>query len=118
MFVAPSAGWFDMIPSYRPDEPEGSVMWDVLTDPIGQTVIVVAIGFALFTVGIYILAKIRPKSIQSEPKTEDLLRKFSESHREGELDDQEYRNIKTSLNDRLQEELEAEAAKARAKNAG
>jgi len=88
-------------------------MWDLLTDPIGQAVIVVSIGCMLFAIGVYILAKIRPKSIQSEPKTEDLLRKFSETHREGELSDSEYRNIKTSLNDRLQEELEEEVAKAK-----
>jgi uncharacterized membrane protein len=60
---------------------------------------------ALLWGGWFVLRKIRAESLQKEPTASELILKFRESHRRGELSDAEFRTIKTTLAERLQEEL-------------
>ncbi len=59
----------------------------------------------LVTVAWYVIGNIHPKSIQKERKTNECLSKFRESHSKGELTDEEFRTIKTTLAAQLQDEL-------------
>jgi hypothetical protein len=59
---------------------------------------------AVLLFGSYGIRKIRAALIQKEPSAEELLSKFGEWHRRGELSDAEFRTIKTTLAERLQEE--------------
>jgi len=73
-------------------EPEWLVLW-------------LAALAMLVTVAWYVIGKIRPKSIQKERRGSQWLSKFRESHSKGELTDEEFRTIKTTLSARLQDEL-------------
>lgn len=52
-----------------------------------------------------VIMKIRPKPLQHEPVEDEMLSKCREMHSRGELSDAEFRTIKTTLNERLQNEL-------------
>ncbi|HLA85283.1 MAG TPA: hypothetical protein VJL29_10860 [Thermoguttaceae bacterium] len=67
------------------------------------TVLVVAAG--------KVLAKIRPKPIQQEPTVAEMLSKCREMHSRGELSDAEFRTIKATLAERLQNELRDDGQK-------
>jgi hypothetical protein len=73
-------------------EPEKNVLWIALIAVIGA-------------VACYVVSKLRPKTIQKEPKASQWLSKFRESHSKGELTDEEFRTIKTKLATQLQDEL-------------
>ncbi len=60
---------------------------------------------ALVAVAAYVIGKLRGASAQQERSASELLSKFGELHRRGDLSDEEYRTIKTALASRLQEEL-------------
>ena len=64
-----------------------------------------AVLVGLVTVVIYVIGKIRAKSVQKEPTASELMSKFRELHSRGDLSDSEFRTIKTTLAARLQEEL-------------
>jgi len=53
----------------------------------------------------YVIGKIRAEPTQQEPDASEMMSKFRELHTEGELSDSEFRTIKTTLAERLQEEL-------------
>jgi uncharacterized membrane protein len=72
--------------------PEGLVLWSAIL------AILVAIAW-------YVIGKIRPKSLQKERKASDWLSKCRELNSEGELTDEEFRTIKTTLATQLQDEL-------------
>jgi uncharacterized membrane protein len=59
----------------------------------------------LLAVGVYVIGKVRGVSAQHEPPASELLSKCRESHSRGELSDEEFRTIKTTLKPRLPEEL-------------
>lgn len=73
-------------------KPESLIMW-------------LAVLAALIAVGVYVLMKIRSKTLQNEPQSSELLSKFRDLHSEGELSDEEFRTIKTTLTAQLQKEL-------------
>jgi hypothetical protein len=70
-----------------------------------QSVIWAAALSSLALVALYVIGKIRPKAVQKEPATSELMTKVRDLHSEGGLSDAEYRTIKTTLAARLQEEL-------------
>jgi hypothetical protein len=72
---------------------------------VRQLVIGVAILAILIAIGAYVVGKLRSQAVQKEPPTSELLTKFREMHSEGVLSDEEFRTIKTTLRDRLQNEL-------------
>lgn len=70
-----------------------------------RLVFLLALVVALVAVGAYVIGKLRAAPAQQEPTASELLSKFGEMHRRGDLSDEEYRTIKTALAARLQEEL-------------
>ncbi len=73
-------------------EPESLVLW-------------FAILAVMIAVAFYFIRKIRPKTVQNEPGASEMLSKFRDLHSEGELSDEEFRTIKTTLAVQLQKEL-------------
>jgi len=73
-------------------QPERLVLW-------------IALAMVLVAVAVYVIGKVRAASVQQERNAGELLSKFRELHRRGDLSDEEYRTIKTALASRLQEEL-------------
>lgn len=70
-----------------------------------ELMIWLAVLVTLLVAGGVVIRKIRAESLQKEPTASELLSKFRESHTRGELSDTEFRTIKTTLAERLQEEL-------------
>jgi uncharacterized membrane protein len=62
---------------------------------------------SLIAVAAYIILKIRAKTLQNEPEASELLSKFRDLHSQGELSDEEFRTIKTTLAVELQKELKS-----------
>ncbi|MBN2218394.1 MAG: hypothetical protein JW719_13550 [Pirellulales bacterium] len=56
-------------------------------------------------VGGWVIMKTRPKPIQQEPTAGEMLSKCREMHSRGKLSDAEFRTIKATLNERIQNEL-------------
>jgi hypothetical protein len=73
-------------------EPEILVLW-------------LAVLAGLVSVAVYVILKIRAKTLQNEPHTSELLSKFRDLHSQGELSDEEFRTIKTTLAAELQKEI-------------
>jgi uncharacterized membrane protein len=59
----------------------------------------------LLAVVIYVIDKVRATPAQHEPTASEMISKFRESHSRGELSDEEFRTIKTTLQAQLREEL-------------
>ena len=76
-----------------------------LQTPGDRLVVYIAILAAAATVAIYILGRLRGEVVQHEPPASELISKFREMHSQGELSDEEFRTITTSLAARLQQEL-------------
>ncbi len=76
-----------------------------LQTPGDRLVVYIAILTAAATIAIYVLRKLRGEIVQHEPPASELISKFREMHSQGELSDEEFRTIKTSLAARLQQEL-------------
>ncbi len=70
-----------------------------------ETILSIAVLAVLVTVAYYVIAKIRPKPAKKERRASQWLSKFRESHSKGELTDEEFRTIKTTLATQLQDEL-------------
>jgi uncharacterized membrane protein len=76
--------------------------WSLKPEELILWVTVLAV---LIAVAYYLLRKIRAKTVQQEPEASELLSKFRELHSEGELSDEEFRTIKTTLSAKLRREL-------------
>jgi uncharacterized membrane protein len=76
--------------------------WDFALD---ELVLWLALLAILIAIACYIIGKIRPKSVQKEQKTSQWLAKCRELHSQGELSDEEFRTIKTTLASQLEDEL-------------
>jgi uncharacterized membrane protein len=76
--------------------------WDLALDEVVFWLALLAI---LIAVACYLLGKIRPKSVQKEQKASQWLSKCRELHSQGELSDEEFRTIKTTLASHLEDEL-------------
>ena len=72
---------------------------------LSDLVIWVAVCAAFIAVAIYLVGKIRAEAVQQEPLASELMAKFRDQHSKGELSDEEFRTIKTSLAERLRDEL-------------
>ena len=68
-----------------------------------QLVIWVAILSVAAAVAAYVIGKVRAKPVQQEPTASELISKFRELHSRGDLNDAEFRTIKTTLAAQLQE---------------
>jgi hypothetical protein len=89
-----------------------SSFWKQLGDlDLENLIISVAILSMIVAVAIYVILKIRPKPIQSEPPASELLSKFREIHSRGGLTDAEFRTIKTTLAEQLNQQLKDNSEK-------
>lgn len=64
-----------------------------------------AVLAVLVSIAAYLLSKIRAKTLQHEPTASELLSKFRDLHSEGKLSEEEFRTIKTTLAEQLQNEI-------------
>ncbi len=68
-------------------------------------ILAIALLAVLITVACYVISTIRPKPAKKERLASQLLSKFRESHSRGDLSDEEFLTIKTTLSTQLQDEL-------------
>jgi uncharacterized membrane protein len=79
--------------------------WQFLSPGVVELAVWLVVLAALL-LGVHaVIRKIRAETLQKEPTASELLSKFRECHRRGELSDTEFRTIKTTLAERLQQEL-------------
>ncbi len=64
-----------------------------------------AVLAVLLAVAVYVIAKIRPKSAKKERRASQWLSKYRDLYMAGKLSDEEFRTIKTTLAEQLQDEL-------------
>jgi hypothetical protein len=79
-------------------------MWNALTHPVVQLVVSTAGLCVLILVGWYIVRAVRDDVEESET-TSDLLSKFTEMRQQGYLQEEEFRNIRTHLGEKLRADL-------------
>jgi uncharacterized membrane protein len=79
----------------------------ILSSPV-QAVIWVAAAVALSVLGWLIVGIFRGRDDDDQPMASKLLTNFREMHHEGDINDSEFRTIKTVLGARLHEELNEE----------
>lgn len=80
-------------------------MWDYLSTPVAQTVLWLAGLAVLVAAGVYLVGRVRPDQQPAAQSASELLSEFRELYEQGELSDEEFRTIKSKLNQRLQQEL-------------
>jgi len=73
--------------------------------PGADLVVWLAVLAILVAIAYYVIGKIRAESAQQEPGASELLSKFRDLHSRGDLNEAEFRTIKTTLAARLQDEL-------------
>lgn len=78
---------------------------DTSWDHAKWIVLWVAVLAALVAVAAYVIGKIRPKPVQKEPTASQWLSKYRDLHSQGKITDEEFRTIKTTLAEQLQDEL-------------
>jgi hypothetical protein len=82
------------------------VAWERFLDLEPEKLIVsLALLATMTAVAVFIVSKIRAKTLQREPPASELLSKFREMHSRGGLTDEEYRTIKTTLSEQLQKQI-------------
>ncbi|MHC4404731.1 MAG: hypothetical protein ACYTG0_34200 [Planctomycetota bacterium] len=77
----------------------------VFEDAVAEMVFWAAVVAVAVVVAVYVVGKIRAEAVQQELTPTDLASKFDDLHSKGELSDEEYRTIRTTLAARLQSEL-------------
>ncbi len=82
-----------------------SRMREFLTSPAAQVVLSLAMLAMLIAVGFYLVAKVRATVTDEPAGASEMLSKFRDMHVQGELDDQEFRTIRSRLANRLRQEL-------------
>jgi uncharacterized membrane protein len=70
-----------------------------------EAVVWTAVLAVMVVVAVYVIGKVRPRTVQQEPTAGQLLSKYHELHSRGVLTDAEFRTIKTTLASQLQREL-------------
>lgn len=78
---------------------------EILQNPVAQIIIWAALAAILLAVGVYVIGRVRSQLFQREPIASELMSKFRDLHRRGELSDAEFRTIRTTLAAQLREEL-------------
>jgi uncharacterized membrane protein len=82
-------------------------IWELLQTSYARLVIWAAILAILSVVGYYVVRRFRDESEDNETSSE-MLTKFQDSRVRGELNEAEFRTIKTILAERMQAELKQE----------
>ena len=80
-------------------------MEEFLARPLVRAGLLFAALAALAALGAFVVARFRGGKGDGQPTTSELLSKFRDLHEQGELSDEEFRNIKANLAERLEAEL-------------
>lgn len=80
-------------------------MKDFLLSTPAQAVIWTTVLLILMAMSAYVLGRFRDRSDDSRQTANELLTNFQELHQQGDIEEAEYRTIKTVLGARLREEL-------------
>jgi len=80
-------------------------MKEFLLSTPAQATIWTAVLLILIVAGWYVAGRFRDRSDDNQPTASDLLTNFRELHHQGDINDAEFRTIKTVLGEKLQEEL-------------
>lgn len=83
----------------------GRKMAELFEDPTVQLILWLAVLAAMIAVAVYVIMRIRSEPVQSEPVASEMLSKFRELRGQGDLSEEEFRTIKTTLAEQLQHEL-------------
>ena len=81
-------------------------MLKFLTTTEAQAVLYVSALLVLMTIGYYIVLRFRDRTDKDHLAASEQLTNFREIHQKGDISDAEYRTIKTTLGEQLQDELE------------
>ncbi len=81
-------------------------MLKFLTATETQAVLSVAALLILMTIGCYIVLRFRDRTDEDHLQANEQLTNFREIHHKGDISDTEYRTIKTTLGEKLQDELD------------
>ena len=81
-----------------------AVMIEFLQTPQARLVVWLAILLVLSVIGVYVVRRFRD-SIEDAETSSSMLTKFREMRHRGDLDDKEFRTIRTILAERMQAEL-------------
>jgi uncharacterized membrane protein len=80
-------------------------MSEVLSTNTGSLIVGLAVAAILIAIGYYVISKVRNDANDNTPPSSSLLTNFHELYDQGELSDEEYREIKSVLAQRLQREI-------------
>ena len=80
-------------------------MSEFFQDSVVQLIIWVSIISVMVVVAVYVSLRIRAEPVQQEPIASEMLSKFRELRGQGDLSEEEFRTIKTTLAEQLQQEL-------------
>jgi hypothetical protein len=80
-------------------------MAELLAQPLVRAGLLFLIIAVLTGLGALVVSRFRGSAGDEQPTASELLTNFRELHEQGKLNAQEFRNIKTLLTDKLQQEL-------------
>ena len=80
-------------------------MQEFLSTPTAKVVLWVAVLLTILAVAYYLLRRYRDRIGGDRQSASDWLTNFREMHHEGDIDEAEFRTIKTVLGQKLQEEI-------------
>lgn len=86
-------------------------MKDFLLTTPAQLVIWTTVLLVLMAVGWYVVGRFRDNTADDRMTANELLTNFEELHHQGDINDAEYRTIKTALGAKLRQELEDSESK-------
>ncbi|MFM8251882.1 MAG: hypothetical protein ACKOBW_09835 [Planctomycetota bacterium] len=79
-------------------------MLEFVNGTVGQSVIWTAVLVILIVIGRFIVLRFRDRAVSTDEASSDLLSNFREWAQQGDINEAEYRTIKTMLGSRLQAE--------------
>jgi len=80
-------------------------MLDALTTREAPFVLILWAVAIVAVIGFYIVRRYRDQTVDDTPGANELLTNFHEMHLEGDIQEAEYRKIKTQMSEQLKEEL-------------
>jgi hypothetical protein len=83
----------------------GRTLFDFLSTPPAQAVGWMFVLVLMLMVAYYVVQKFRDRSGEDRQSANELMTKFREMNREGDITDAEFRTIKTVLREPLQSEV-------------
>ncbi len=82
-------------------------MSGILRDAVAEMMLAFAGCSALVAVGVFVIVRCKHMVYDQNTPTNEMMSTFHELHEQGELSDEEYKNIKTRLASRMQREVKS-----------